>query len=115
MSGVAINRPMVAERVINKRVPTFTADVNEGKFFADVFDDEGEVAGRKMIRFVRAVVVVTTAYNDKVAFCKSNRGRTYRDSRTPKKNISGDECLSELHRLLDDKWNAQQAFQQLQV
>lgn len=90
---------------MTKQIPSFDAFADAKRFFIENKDGD-----KFPMRFIRATVVVTSAYGDKVAFAKTSRGSTYRDSRTPKKNISEAECRSELMRLLDDSHMADRAF-----
>jgi hypothetical protein len=113
-----------------KPSPSFETFADASRFFVDVKNENGE-DGKMMINLRKSCVVVTTASGDKVAFMKTNRGKTYRDSRGKKVTkksdwgdketiirplmISAEEVQSELKRLLDDSWMAEQAFRALQV
>jgi hypothetical protein len=110
--------------------PTFDAFGDAKKFFVDAKDANGDDT-KIMVRLRSSCVVVTTAYGERVAFSKTNRGESYRDSRgkkVEKKNEWGDkvvritklylsenEVKAELHRLLDDMHEADRAFYALQV
>lgn len=117
--------------------PTWESSTEAKRFFKDVEMPSGETETR-MIRFIRNVVIVSVPLKngsvEKIAFMKSNRGKQYRDSRGRKVTskakgdfsdgsetriaplmISEAEVKAELHRLLDDSWEAEQAFRALQV
>jgi hypothetical protein len=113
--------------MIEKRIPTFEAHLDEPKkFFIETKDGE-----TIPVRLLRATVTITTAYGDKVMFAKSNRGRTVLDCRPERvlsrddwgntvvklraKRIPEDECVSEMGRLLDSTWEGQRAWQMLNV
>ena len=99
-------------------LPTYEAFCNTSRFFVDMKDEDGEL-GKVPVSLIRAVVVVSvpypSGYVSKVAFAKTNRGQTFRDSRTPKKNITGQECLAELQRMLQSPDEGERAFQTLNV
>ena len=100
-----------------KNIPSYVSGVDVKRFFYTAKDEFGDEETRPC-RFVRSTVVVTTSDGDKVAFYKSNRSKTFGDSRgrkVTKKDewgnvdtiirplkISDEECLSELRRMLCD-------------
>ncbi|CAK9251249.1 unnamed protein product [Sphagnum jensenii] len=111
--------------------PTWEQTYDAGKFFIDVEDADGNV-GKMMMKIIRAAVIVTSAFGDKVAFTKSNRGKTFLDSRMSQRKDKKDswgektvvkerqrlnavQLMEELERLLDDKYEAERAFYALQV
>jgi hypothetical protein len=118
----------------NPNKPTFEVFSDASRFFVDTKDENGETK-KKMVVLRKACVVIsiTNAKGevDKVAFMKTNRGQNYRDSRgrkCVKKHDNGDteivirplmigenEVKSELERMLDDRYEAERAFQALQV
>lgn len=111
-------------------IPTFESFCDTKKFFVETTDENGDKA-KVPVRLRSACVVITTAFGEKVAFAKTNRGSNYRDSRgkkTERKNDWGDtivnirqlmlsegDCKAEIYRLLDNDALASQAFQALQV
>ena len=110
--------------------PKFEMFSDAKRFFIDAKGDDGEDT-KMMIRLRSSCVVITTQYGDKVAFTKTNRGENYRDSRgkkVEKKDAWGEKITKivplmitesqvkdELRRLLDDAYEAQRAFDALQV
>lgn len=92
---------------------TFQANLDQSRFFAPIKTEDGEK--RIPITYLKAMVIITTKWGDKVVFTKSNRGKSWRDSRTPKKTLSEYELKDELTRLLDCKEDAEKAFNCLNV
>jgi hypothetical protein len=107
--------------------PTFTAEIDDPKMFF-VENADGETFP---IRFIRALVIVTTASGERVAFGKNSRGKNFWDSRGKKVRSKDDwdntierkvplmiderECRDELARLLCDRYEADRAFRMLNV
>ena len=85
----------------NKRNISWNLEANEvSKFFYDVPIDE-DTTERRMGILKRNVVVFTFPHNkgeDKVAFMKTNRSKSFKDSRNPKKSFSELELLNEFQR-----------------
>ena len=99
-------------------MPSYESFCNASRFFVEMKDDDGEL-GKIPVSLIRAVVIVSipclNGQVSKVAFMKTNRGQTFRDSRSPKKNITGQECLAELQRMLQSNSEGELAFQTLNV
>lgn len=91
------------------------ASQDSTKFFYDAVNDDGDIE-KRMGRLKRAVVVVTFNFangkSEKIAFIKTNRGKTYRDSRTPNTNISESDFIAEFTRWFDS-YEASRAVQAL--
>ena len=99
-------------------MPSYESFCNASRFFVEMKDDDGELV-KIPVSLIRATVVVSVPCANgqiaKVAFAKTNRGQTFRDSRSPKKNITAAECLSELKRMLQSNNDGEMAFQTLNV
>jgi hypothetical protein len=107
--------------------PTFTAEIDDPKMFM-IENKDGETFP---IRFIKALVIVTTASGERVAFGKNSRGQNFWDSRGKQVRVKDDwdnvtfqkrplmitenEVQAELERLLDDRWEATRAFRMLNV
>lgn len=74
----------------------------EKTFFYNALDDEGYPCRRRGY-FSRTCISVTVPHakgSDTIIFAKTNKGKMYHDSRTPRKPLKPDECQAELMRLL---------------
>lgn len=99
---------------MTKQTPSYVASAESKKFIVESGSEDDKQ--RFMMRIFKAEVIVTTMFGDKVSFSKTNRSKSWRDSREkPNKQISKHEVISELRRLLDNETLAEKAFQEINV
>ena len=103
---------------MNMAMPTYETHSDVKKFFYEGTDDDG-LAVKRMSQLRKSCVVVSVPCLNgtvsKVAFMKTSRSKTYRDSRERTKRLNEREVFDELNRLLRDPAEAYNAFRSLNV